>query len=152
MIHGILQHAVVEKHPVLLLAVLAEALAVIGDDRDERAVEAAAALERRDQAADARVDVGDLAVVRRRLEAGGERRRRIVGRVRVVQMHPAEERLRAAAVEPLHRGVDHRIAAPLHLQLEPVAEAGEVGVEGVEPLREAVRRGEDEGADEAARR
>ena len=112
---------------------------MVGDDGDERAIEAAGPLERRDQAADAGVDVGDLAVVRRRLEAGRERRRRIVRRVRVVEMHPAEERLRAAAVEPLHRRVDDRVAAPLHLQLEPVAEAGEVGVEGVEPLREAVR-------------
>ena len=51
---------------MLLLAVLAEALAVVGDDRDEGAVEAAAALERRDQPADAGVDIGNLAVVGRR--------------------------------------------------------------------------------------
>ena len=108
-----------------------------------------AALERRDQAADAGVDVGDFAVVGRRLESGGERRRRIVRRVCVVQVHPAEERLRRAG-RATQRRVDDRLAAPLHLQLEPVAEAGEVGVEGVEPLREAVRRGEDERADEPA--
>ena len=70
---------------------------MVGDDGDEGAIEAAGPLQRRDQAADAGVDVGDLAVVGRRLEAGGERRRRIVRRVRVVQVHPAEERLRAAA-------------------------------------------------------
>ena len=123
---------------------------MVGDDRDDRAIETAATLERGDELADARVDVGDLAVVGRGLETRGERRRRIVRRMCVVEMHPAEERLRAGGVEPFHRGVDDHVAAPLHLQLGAVAEPGKVGIEGIEPLREAVRRGQDEGADEPA--
>src|SRR6185503_2039337 len=144
------QRRLVEEHPVLLLAVLTEALAVIGDDGDDGAVEARVAFERGDQPADAGVDVGDLAVVRRCLEARVEWRRWLVRRVRVVEVHPGEEWLRAAAVQPGERRVDHRVAAPLHLQLLAVAEAWKLRVEQVEALREAVGRAEDERAGEAA--
>ena len=80
MIHGIAERAFVEEQAVLLLAVLAQALAVVGDDRDERAIEAAAcarapSISRPMQ----RVDVGNLAVVGRRREARVERRRRSYG-------------------------------------------------------------------------
>ena len=87
-----MQHRVVDQVGVAGLAVLAEALAVIGGDRDDRVREAPAALEAREQAAELLVHVGDLAVVGPRREARREGLRRLVGRVRVVVVDPQEER------------------------------------------------------------
>ena len=75
------------------LAVLAERLAVVGDDDDGGAGEEAGLLEMFEQASDGGVGVGDLAVVRRISVRGGKRRRRRVGRVRIEQVQPREERL-----------------------------------------------------------
>ena len=86
---------------------LAERLAVIANDGNDRV----RAIDRREQSADLRVDVGNLAVVRLRV-----RRRRRVRRVRVVQMHPCEERLPAALLQPGKRAIDGGVAAPLCLE------------------------------------
>ena len=57
---------VVDEQAVLLLAVIAEALAVIRQQDDRRSVVELVRLQVADQPADDLVGVGDLAVVRRR--------------------------------------------------------------------------------------
>ena len=84
--------ALVDEETVRALAVIAEALAVVAHDDDHRAVEEVLRVELRDEAADLRVDERDLAVVRMPGVARLERLGRIVRGVRVVEMHPGEER------------------------------------------------------------
>ena len=72
------------------LAVVAESLAMIAGNHDERAIEIAAGTERVEQARELRVGVGDLAVVRR-LGPRRELRWRRVWRVRIVEVDPDEE-------------------------------------------------------------
>src|SRR3954465_1850513 len=67
---------------------LAEALAVIGRDDDQRALELSGAAQRVEQLTDHRVGIGDLRIVR--LVLRRERLRSTVGLVRIVQMHPCE--------------------------------------------------------------
>ncbi len=80
---------------MLFFAVIANPFAVIGHHRDQRAIELSRLLEGGDQPRNAAVDVCDFAVVRRGTEPRFERSRRIVRRVRVVEMNPGEERLSA---------------------------------------------------------
>ena len=93
----------VEKQPVLPLAVIAEALAVIRQQHDEGLVVEAAAAERRHQASHQLVGVRNLPVVGRVLRKA---RRRRVGRVRLVQVHEQEEPRRRPRVEPSIHGRD----------------------------------------------
>ena len=78
---------VVEEQAVLLLAVIAEAFAVIRQQHDRRSVVELMRLQVVDEAADDLVGVGDLAVVGRVLR---EARRRRVGLVRLVEMQEQE--------------------------------------------------------------
>jgi hypothetical protein len=71
------------------LAVLAEALAVIRQDEDERPVELARRPEVVEQASDHRVRVRDFRVVR--FVLGGVRLGRAIGLMRVVKMDPRKE-------------------------------------------------------------
>ena len=84
---------VVEKQPVLLLAVIAEPFAVIRQQHDRRPIVEPDARRRIEQTADDLVGVSDLAVVRR---VHREPRRRCVGLVRLVEMEEQEEWLRPA--------------------------------------------------------
>ena len=95
--HRHVQRRFVKQKAVRQLAVLAERFAVIAGDDDDRV----AAIDRREQARHLRVDVRDLAVVRLRI-----RRRRRVRRVRIVEMHPGEERARVVLPQPRQRAVD----------------------------------------------
>ena len=90
MIQGTRIVDVVDEDAVRPLAVLAEALAVIGGDDDQRAIELAGGAQIRQQPADHRVGVGDLGVVR--LVLRRVRLRGAVGFVRIVEMNPARTR------------------------------------------------------------
>ena len=92
------------------LAVIAEALAVIADDHDDRAVEQSAPLEDVEQLADLRVDVRDRSLVRVtvRVAIGS---RRLVRRVRVVEVQPRKEARARHDIEPLDRARDDFVGA-----------------------------------------
>ncbi len=81
----------VEQQAVLVLAVVAQTLAVVGEQDDERALVEPAAIELGEEIADQRVGGGDLAVV----GVGVARAPGFgwaVGRVRLVEMEQEEER------------------------------------------------------------
>ena len=133
---------------------VAEALAVVADDDNHRAVVEAERLELGDDAADLAVGEGNLAVVRVSLVTRRERLGRVVGRVRVVEVDPGEER-RALRVPNPRQGLVHDlVAGPLdvrqrHAALPAEVEVVEVGVESLvdPPLAvEHVRADEPAGA------
>ena len=84
--HG--QRCVVGEEPMRPLAVIAERLAVIGGDDNQRALENGGRAQPIDEPAEHRIGIGDLAVVR--LAALSVGRRRHVGRMRIEQMHPGQ--------------------------------------------------------------
>ena len=85
------QHALVDEDAVIALAVLAERLAVIAGDDDDRPIQQAPAVERLEQPADLRVGKRDFADVRIAAYRRAERFGRIVRTVRVVEVRPQEE-------------------------------------------------------------
>ena len=89
-----LQRFAVEEQAVLGFAVIAEPFAMIGDDRDDRAVEDAARWRPSEKAPDELVGVRDLAVVGRSHRVRGRRR---VRRVRLVEVQEHEQRARSRA-------------------------------------------------------
>ena len=147
---------VVHEEPVLLFAVLAERLAVIAEDDDDRAIEAAVAGEMIEQTAQLQIGCRNLRVVRadhRRRKALADRCGRIVRRMRLVEMHPREERARPILVEPfdgfrhdLAAGPLHRVEADVHAVLAEI----EVVEEALEALGDAPSTIEDERGDEPA--
>ena len=145
---------VVDEEGVRVLPVLPEALPVVGEEHEDRAVPDARALEPRDEAPHHLVGVGHLAEVPLAPVAREERLRRLVGRVGVVEVDPGEELLRLHALQPLEREVHHLVAllldgAEVHdLVLREVEAVGVV----VEALVEAPPRVEHPGADEGAGR
>ena len=132
------------------LAVVAERFAVIAGRRHDQAP-GRARLRGRDHAAQAGVGGGDLAVVGTPALLLAIRRGRIVGRVRLVEVHPGEERARLAA-DPLLRGRGHAVARPLGLEhARARAAALDAIVVEVEPAREAEAPVEHVGGDEGGR-
>ena len=123
---------------------------MVGEQDEDRAVPDPRALQPRDEAPHHLVGVGHLAEVRLARVAREERLRRLVGRVRVVEVDPGEELLRLHALEPREREVHHLVAllldgAEVHdLVLREVEAVGVV----VEALVEAPARVEHPGADE----
>ena len=97
------------------LTVLAEALAVISDHHDDGVPPPLVGIEPLEQSADLRIDVGDLADVGPVAIARGEGLGRLVGRVRVVVVHPGEEAPRWVLIEPAERCVRHLAGRPLDL-------------------------------------
>ena len=93
------------------LAVLAERLAVIRGDCHERAVADAEPRQSRVESADEFVGPGDLAVVWLARIAGRIRLRRLVGRVRIVQVDPDEGARARMPFEPSDRLADRDVAA-----------------------------------------
>ena len=93
---------------------LAEALAVVGSEDQERLFGPAQPLEAVVEAADQLVGPGDLPGVGALRQAAGEWLRRLIGLVRVVEMQP-EERARAGGLglEPGERLIECLVAAPL---------------------------------------
>ena len=141
---------------MLLFAVLAERLAVIAEDDDDRAIEAAVAGEMIEQTAQLQIGCRNLRVVRadhRRRKALADRCGRIVRRMRLVEMHPREERARPILVEPFD-GFRHDLAAgPLHgveADVHAVLAEIEVVEEAIEALGDAPSTIEDERGDEPA--
>ncbi len=98
------------------LAVLAQALAVVGGHRHRRLAVEAAAAELLEDAPHLLVDGGDLAVVGAAGVAGAPGRRRGIGRVGVVEVHPEEERARVVLRQPGERPVHHLAPRPLRLE------------------------------------
>ena len=146
-VHG----RVVEKEPVLLLAVIAEPFAVIGEQHDGRALVDARGAQPVEQPADDLVRVGDLAVIRL---VGGEARRRRVGLVRLVDVEEEEERLlRIARPEPLLSGRERAFAIALDLADRALSRGRrQLAVVGVESLVQADRRSQHVGRHESAGR
>ena len=149
---------VVDEVAVRPFAVPAEALSVVADHHDGRLTVETVRLQPRQQPPHLLIGEGDLAVVEAghaaRAELRAEGLRRLVGRVRVVEVDPGEERLLRAALEPGQRSVDHLVGGPLHaaevevlvlLQVEAI-------VVDLEALVEAPPAVEDERADERSRR
>ena len=142
------QRLFVEQEAVLVLAVGAEPLAVIGQHHDRGPPRRPRLLERGDQLPDEVVGERDLAAVGVAGVALAERRRGCVGRVRVEQVDPGEERPAAVLGQPVRRvrgGLRPRpLAAPRAGVVVP-----QVVVEQLEPLPqpEQARGGErgDEG-------
>ena len=143
------QDGVVQEDAVVFLAVLAEALAVIADGDDHRAVEPALA----SSAATRRPTAGRPPQSRRRTGGRGtgrERRRRRIGRVGVVEVDPGEEGWPAGCAPSHAMPLDDRRCRRVDLELVAWREVVERAVERVEALAEAVRAVENEGADEGA--
>ena len=136
---------------MLLLAVVAQALAVIRGDDDHRLVVGLLLPQPVQEAPDQLVGVGDLAVV-----GVGElavRRGRVVGRVRLVEMQEGEEGRLAALRDPAEQRLDRQRAVPL---LRP--ERADRGVDrervvvAVEAAGDPRRATQHEGRDRGARR
>ena len=102
----------VEQDPVLLLSVVPEPFPVVGDQEDDRAVVEAVALEPADQLPDDGVGRRDLGVVGHSV-AAAERLGRLVGKMRLVDVHEEEERPRLHALDPGHGAANRLAAGPL---------------------------------------
>jgi hypothetical protein len=136
-----------------VLAVVAQALAVVRRQHDQRPPVQAALAQPAGQAAHDVVGVGDLGDVGLPV-AGGERLRSVVGRVRIVEVDPCEELAVLDALQPAE-GVVHHLVPPLldraqrhHLEL---AELEPVGIL-VEALPQPPSRLQHPGSHECARR
>ena len=135
-VHGRL----VDEVRVRALAVLAEALAVVGGDDDHGAAERLG-VEAVDESSEVLVDEGDLTVV------AGAWGRGIVGVVRIEVVHPRKPgRVRRLGGEPAARRVGDRVGRPLDRSAADVA--AELVVVPVEPLREPARALEHAGGHE----
>jgi hypothetical protein len=143
----------IDEVPMHVLAVLAQAFAVVRRDDDERVASPAPAVERVEKAPHELVREGDLSVVRPVGVAGRVRLGRLVGVVGIVEVEPREEARRRPLLEPGDRLRGGFVAAPLDrveearvvgAQLEPV------GVD-VEAAVQAGLRGEHDRGDEAGR-
>jgi hypothetical protein len=103
-----------------LFAVVAEALAVVGDDGDERPVQQTDPGELVQDGAQGGVRERDLPIVRVVDEQGAERRRRLVGLVGVIEVQPGEERsggaLARMSLQPAGEGERGAVAPTLRLQ------------------------------------
>ena len=132
------------------LAVIAEALAVIADDHDDRAVEQSAPLENLEQMADLRVDERDRSVVRVavRVAIGS---RRLVRRVRVVEVQPRKEARARHDIEPLHRARDDLVGATPAVLPTVRVPTRDHGVVVREARGSTLAKVEDGGRDERAR-
>ena len=113
---GGVNRRVVHEEAVERLAVVAEPLAVIAGEDDQRVVEEAALVEGTPEVADERVGVGHLAVVRPSRITRLERLLRRVRLVGVVEVEPEEERAAGGpsrrASSPRRRRSPRRRAAP----------------------------------------
>ena len=129
---------VVGEQPVIRLAVLTQALSVVGDhhDQDLLAVGQPGLLE---QPTELGIHVGDLAIVRTLAVPLGEGRRRLEHGVRVEQVDPLEETLAGLeSVEPVAGRVDGASGAALRVEARRAGGAsGHVVVVMLEPARQA---------------
>src|SRR3954447_17762655 len=142
---------VIEKDAVSLLLMLSQSLAVVSGDDDNGVVIPSVLLEIGNEVPEHGVRVGDLAVVQAVFVLVVERSRRLVGIMRIVEMHPDEVRPGGMSVQPLlsmlgDLGSPALYASPSFLSLRVL---GKVVVE-VESAIKAGRQAiaiEDNGAD-----
>ena len=111
------QRGLVGEDPVRRLAVLPERLPVVRREHHERAAGLPRGQDRLQEGAERGVGRGHLAVVGVPAEARGEGLGRVIGVVRLVEVHPAEEGPPARRLEPPARE-RHRVGAPSLLELE----------------------------------
>ena len=142
----------VQQQPVLALPVLTESLAVIGCHHDVGLVGLAGVVQPRGQPADQGVGPGDLTDVGPVGVSRPEGLGRLVRGVRIVQVHPHEERGRVVLAGPRQGGVDDLRSGTLHAAQKDRSLLGhlELVEVPVEPLGQAPARVEDKGSDEAA--
>ncbi len=107
------QRRVVKKQAVSIFSVLAQAFAVIAGDDDDGVVVDAGFLQKCNPVGDRGIGVGNFAVVQMVFVFLRERRRRLVGIVRIEQVHPHEVRSGAVLVEPAFGVLDDFHAAAL---------------------------------------
>ena len=108
-----LQRLAIEKEAVLLLAVLAEAFAMVGKQDDQGFIVDALALQIVDEITDDAIGVGDLAIVM--IPVGAEVwLGRSVGSVRVVEVEEKEEGLARLSVEPFLRRLQRLVTISLY--------------------------------------
>ena len=120
------QRGVVHEHSMCLLAVLAEALAVVRRHDDQCAREITRTFQTAEQSADLRVHERHLTVVQAIGKTRRERRRRCVWCVRIEVVDPREPRLgrrrarlaagRAHLIEPTHDTIRRRIRGTLRVR------------------------------------
>ena len=97
---------------MLLLTLVAQPLAVVGEQHDERLVPAPEALQLLEQLPHHRVGGRDLSVVRLAV-ARGERLGRLVGGVRLVEVQEEQERALADLAQPGQQPAQRLAARPL---------------------------------------
>ncbi len=130
----------IEQDAVLVLAVLAEPLAVVREEDDDRPVVDAEALQLVQQVADDPIGRGHLAVVLLGI-ARGEGLRRLVGGVRLVDVEEEEKGLLRRGAQPVERQPQGLGPRPLEaaeaaagLELDAVLVEIEAGPQPVLPL------------------
>ena len=144
---------VVDEVAVELLAVVAEALAVVRGQNHQRSIKICTLFQGFAEVADQGVGVGDLALVGAPAILRRKRLRRRVGIVRVVEVEPQKERRGLVAlVEPAHGFGDGLIARTLHRTEVRILEFTEIEVVevAVETAPDPPPRVEHEGAHETA--
>ena len=153
---GNANRGIVDEEAVLLLAVLAEHLAVIANHDHQRLGEPPARGQGVEQAADLCVGRRHFGVIRT-VHRGGKARAigfgSLVRRVRIVQVHEREERPIAILCNPCERGIDDFGAGPLdvvHARRGVEFLEVEIVEEAIEALRNAPAPVEDEGGHESA--
>ncbi|MFO0980451.1 MAG: hypothetical protein U1E76_01690 [Planctomycetota bacterium] len=129
---GHVQRRLVDQMAMGVLAVLAQALAVVGGDHHHRVLELAARAQMIEQATQLVIEECDLAIVGPGRELLAERRGWIVWRMRVVVVCPQEPRPRIGVLQPRDGAVGDLIGAPF----------GAHGIVAVEALVETVARRE----------
>src|SRR5258706_3225552 len=101
---GDMKSGVIKKDAMGILAMLSQPVAMIADDDDDPVPVQRAMIEEAKELSERRIGVGDLSVIGTVAEAASERRGRIVGIVRVVQVDPGEARS-VDLCEPLFRAL-----------------------------------------------
>ena len=148
---GYLEHLPVDEDQVIHLAVIHQALAVVGEQNDHRVPVEAQFLEPPNQLADHRVGGGDLAVVGIAV-AFGERRRRRVGGVRLVEVEEQEERRSRDLAKPARGRGQGLPSWPLQLAEPTAGLEPDAVVVNIEPTPDSGLAAQYVGRNEAAGR
>ena len=150
------QSVVVHEVSVGPFAVAAQGLSVIAQDDDDRLLVQPIGVEPGNETSHLRVDKGDLAVIETGRTSPAVLRqeglRRLVGRVRVVEVDPDKEGILLLSLEPGQSGVHDLVGWPLdagEVEMLVLLEI-ELVVVHVEALVETPSPVEDEGADEGS--
>src|SRR6266568_9504855 len=96
-----------------LFAMLTESFAVVGDNSEHRRIVQTVGLKRREELTQRRVDVSDLAIIGRSRIFRFERLGRFIRIVRVIEMHPQENRHMRLLLQPSQRVTHYGRCPPL---------------------------------------